>query len=228
MSLLRLSAVPIFVFFSNLGAAGSAHAMDDSPTAFELSLARHDLVLDRAQPQIETTVEEVGFALFDTLNPHLEGALLLGYAFANQDNAAITAGMNLNGAYGGLLLRWTLQRRAGTRASIGTEYRYYNVNDVLDDQSTRLSWHSYDVGLSLDQQLTPEFGVHLAALYGGTNGTETASGAVTQTVSLHGDAKPAGVIGLFINSANGGRIALHARTGRHNGIELIFSRFYDY
>lgn len=208
----------------------AAAAMDidanDSPTEFNLYLSRHKTILDETRPDIDTTTEWLGFSFYSRINAQIEGGFFLGYSFSSQENAALTSGMNLNGAHLGLALRMPLVAQPGLRVGLQGRYVYQNVDDVIGAQAARLVWHTYDIGLSITKQLTPAFGIHGGILYGSADGTETASGPVTQTRSFGSEPQVEGIAGVVVASGPDGSIGIHARSGLRDGIELVFSRHY--
>ncbi len=199
---------------------------DETPTEFNFYLSRQKSILDNTRPDVSTTTEWVGFSFFSRLNSQIEGGLLLGYSFASQENAALTAGMNLSGAHLGVALRIPLIEHPDLRVSLDSRYVYQNVDDNIGAQSVRLVWHTYDVGLSIAKHLTPLFGIYGGILYGSADGTETASGTLTQTRSFKSHPEAERIAGIFINSGLDGSIGIYAHSGLRDGIDLVFTRRY--
>jgi len=193
---------------------------------FALHLSRLDIPLNNGPQAINTTVKQLGVVSFDISQLTLQPGLGVGYAYASDNQQAVTAGLELEGYYIAPALRSVLLDGRRLNATLTAAYLYQRVKDSNADQAVTLEWHQPQLDLELNYRISRAIGLLLGGQYGRIDADEQLSGNINQTISLHSGPTLGYRAGLDMDVGGDGHVGVLVHRAIGDGVEMYFQQLF--
>ena len=188
-----------------------------------LLLQRFETDLNFDNSVIESRYNKVGLIVYEPSYSSFQPGLQVGAVEINQNNNPVTAGINPNGNYLGILFRSLLYDGHPLGLQLEGSYAYYAADKVMNNQEINLKWHE----LIFNIQATLSYDNFYIALGGYSqllDGDETAFGTITQTRQFNENEKSGMHFELQYWVDATGKIGILVDSGGRQGIGLVFTR----
>lgn len=208
-----------------LFSAVSANASPLPPSIdFAMHFSRLDTTLKNGQQEIATTVKQIGIASFDLSQNTLQPGLAIGYAYINDSDQAVTAGMALEGFFFAPSLRGLLFDNRSLSGTLTATYLYQRVKDSNADRMVTLEWQQPQLDLDVKYRVTRQIDLLLGARYGRANVDETITGDIQQSLTLNAGPTLGYRAGMEIELGGRGQVGLSLHHAIGDGVEIYFQR----
>jgi len=209
--------------FFGTGQAATVSAPES--VTFGLHFSSLDVSLnDPKQQPVDTTVEQVGIASFDTGEQTLQPGLLLGYAHVGNINQLLAAGLQPQGFYIGPALRGMLIDNGRLSAALTGTYLYQRVRDSNADRELTLEWQQPQLDLDMLWRFSQRVALSLAGQYGRIDVNERIKGTVNQTLTLDSGPTLGYRAGLEFDLGEDGQVGILLHRAIGDGVELYFQQ----
>ncbi len=217
MSPARVLCVSAAALVAAAPAVGLAQPLD-----FRAVVSRETADLDYDDGRtVETRETRVGVELWEPLAERVEGGVILGLNWVNQDGDPATEGEEPDGGFGGLRVRGDVPLGGGLAVEGAAGWQYHRASADASGGDVTLSWYTADAraGLAFTQAAVTLAG---GAMVAHTDGERRVDGR--ETVDFDGDDTLGGYLRASFATAGRGRIELRAASGPWTGVSITFAR----
>ena len=192
---------------------------------FSLSIDILETTLANANTSTRIKFRRIGINSFDVPAQGIQLGGRLGYAYTSQDQVSATQGLDLNGYYLGLGMRWPMVEQAYLKMNFIADYLYQSVNGSSGEQSASRYWHEYRAGITLSTHIQPVL-ITTGLYYEKIDATQEATGTIQETRFLDNDTKTQATLSLHYLLLDNEQVGLQLSAGSAKGISFIFQKLF--
>ena len=220
------------IIFSLLASFEAAHALSlDVRTSpqnrldFAVNISNLETELANTTPTAYLRSRRIGVSSFDIPADGMQLGGYLGYAYASQNNISTVQGLELNGYFAGIGMRYPIAKFDIFQANIEGDYIYQSVNGASDGESANVFMHEYQLGLTASLAIT-RFMLTAGVFHRNIDLTYEISGTTPQTLDLKQKDDVRISAGIEYQVDYSGRVGLRFSSGSAEGIEFMFQRYF--
>ena len=208
--------------------SGSGHAAHDdfTPVLFSLHMTHIETTLRYPDLTADTDIDHLTLSFTEAVHPFLEGRIALGPVSVDQFNQPLTQGLILNGSTIGFQLRLHSPRDRPVSGFLAGGYHYTATADRNATQEVELRWHEVEFEAGPRLQWSQTLALELGGTISHLEGTQSASGAVNQTLGFRLENQFSSFARLSFATEQDGWIELAVYRQARRGITISFSRLF--